>query len=77
MFKSLFSFGNRYASQSNWVDFALTKLCLFSMGLAAGAQVPEKRRKAVTAVAAAGFLAAYVPLMINVFRVAMKKEKNV
>ena len=44
MWKSLFAFGNRYASQSSWVDFALTKLCLFSMGLAAGANINPERR---------------------------------
>ena len=31
--KRLLDFGTRYAKQSNWTDYALTKLCLFSMGL--------------------------------------------
>ena len=29
----LFDFGNRYARESTWKDFALVKFCLFSMGL--------------------------------------------
>ena len=41
----LFDFGNRYARESTWKDFALVKFCLFSMGLAAGTQIPEKHKK--------------------------------
>ena len=41
----LFDFGNRYARESTWKDFALVKICLFSMGLAAGTKIPEKHKK--------------------------------
>ncbi len=41
----LFDFGNRYAKESTWKDFALVKFCLFSMGLAAGTQISAKHKK--------------------------------
>ena len=72
--KKLYELGNRYAAQSDWKDFALTKLCLFSMGIAAGTMVSAKYRKAVIGAAAAGFAVSYIPLMTKLFRVAVKKE---
>ena len=36
--KKLFDLGNRYARESTWKDFALVKLCLFSMGMTADLQ---------------------------------------
>ena len=38
--KELLEFGDRYAGESTWKDFALVKFCLFSMGLIAGTYVP-------------------------------------
>ena len=70
----LLDFGNRYAKESTWKDFALVKFCLFSMGLAAGTQVPEKHRKKAIGAAAGVFAATYVPLMRKVFRLAFKRS---
>ena len=72
--KRFFDLGDSYARQSSWKDFALTKLCLFSMGLALGTQVKEEHKKAVLIAAAAGFAASYVPLMTKLFKVAVKEE---
>ena len=74
--KALLEFGNRYAKQSTWKDFALTKFCLFSMGLAAGMYVPEKHRK--TALTAAGclFAATYIPLMTKVCRLLLGQRSD-
>lgn len=66
----LFELGDRYAAESTWKDFALTKLCLFSMGIAAGTMVPKKYRLPVLGAAACGFAVSYVPLMTKVFRIA-------
>ncbi len=41
----LLDFGNRYARESTWKDFALVKFCLFSMGLTAGTQISDKHKK--------------------------------
>ena len=70
----LFAFGNRYAKDSTWKDFALVKFCLFSMGLAAGTQISDKHKKTVVCTAAFVFAATYIPLMTKVFRLALKKS---
>jgi hypothetical protein len=69
----LFDFGNRYARESTWKDFALVKFCLFSMGLAAGTQIPEKHKKKAIRTAACVFAATYIPLMTKVFRLAFRR----
>ena len=69
----LFDFGNRYARESTWKDFALVKFCLFSMGLAAGTQIPEKHKKKAIKTAACVFAATYIPLMTKVFRLAFRR----
>lgn len=71
--KKLLDFGNRYAKESSWKDFALVKLCLFAMGLAAGTQVPDQHKKKALGAAAAVFAATYVPLMARVFWIAFGK----
>ena len=72
--KKLFAFGNRYAKQSTWKDFALVKLCLFSMGLAVGTLISEQYRKAVIGVSICVFAATYIPLIVKMIRVARERE---
>ena len=72
--KKLLDFGNRYAKESSWKDFALVKFCLFSMGLIAGTKVPGKHKRKVIAVAVCVFALTYIPLMAKVFRIAFRKE---
>ena len=72
--KYLLDLGNRYAKESTWKDFALTKFCLFSMGLAAGTIVPKEKKKAVIGISAVIFAATYIPLMTKLFRIALRKE---
>ena len=74
--KKLFELGNRYAAQSTWRDFALTKLCLFSMGITAGMVVPKKYRTRVIGAAAAGFAVSYIPLMAKVFKIAGQMKEQ-
>ena len=52
--------GNRYAKNSDWTDFALTKFCLFSMGILAGIKVDEKYKKKVGFVAIFVFIVTYM-----------------
>ncbi len=66
--KKLLDFGNRYARKSSWKDFALVKFCLFSMGVVAGIQIPDKHKKKAIRVAACVFISTYIPLMARVFR---------
>ena len=68
--KKLLAFGDRYAKQSTWKDFALVKLCLFSMGLVVGTLVSEQYKRAVIIVAICVFAATYIPLIVKMIRVA-------
>ena len=68
--KKLLAFGNRYAKQSTWKDFALVKLCLFSMGLVGGTLVSEQYKRAAIIVAICVFAATYIPLIVKMIRVA-------
>lgn len=61
--KRLFASADEFLRESDWRDLALVKFCLFSMGLLAGLQVTERRRKRVRIAASAVFLLTYVPLM--------------
>ncbi len=72
----LLSLGNRYAQQSSWMDFALVKFCLFSMGLLAGMHMPEKHKKNAAKAAIFAFSATYVPLMAKVLRIATEKTNE-
>ena len=74
MFRKLLDFGNDYARKSTWKDFALVKLCLFSMGLAAGTAVPKKHRKRAITASGAVFALTYIPLMYKLFRTVFRKE---
>ena len=53
---------------------ALVKFCLFSMGVVAGTQIPDKHKKKAIRAAACVFISTYVPLMIKVFRIAFKNN---
>lgn len=72
--KKLLAFGNRYAKQSTWKDFAMVKLCLFSMGLAVGTLISEQYKKAVIGVSICVFAATYIPLIVKMIRVARERE---
>ena len=72
--KKLLAFGNRYAKQSTWKDFALVKLCLFSMGLVVGTLVSAQYKRAVIIVAGCVFAATYIPLIAKMIRIAREKE---
>ena len=74
--KKLLDFGNRYAKQSTWKDFALVKFCLFSMGLGIGTLVADRYRKAVLFVSICVFAATYIPLIVKMIRVARKKDAD-
>lgn len=43
----LLEIGNRYAEQSDWKDFALTKICLCAMGILIGVKIPNNKKKPV------------------------------
>ncbi len=76
MINKFLDLGNRYAKESSWKDFALTKLCLFAMGLMVGTQVPDRYKKPVIGTAAGMFVLTYIPLMVKVCRIALGRDKK-
>lgn len=59
----LFDRADRYAAQSTWRDFALVKVCLFSMGVLMGLIVPVWKKKLTALGAGLLFLPTYVILL--------------
>ena len=74
--KRLFASADEFLRESGWRDLALVKFCLFSMGLLAGLQVTERRRKRVRIAASAVFLLTYVPLMAKFLRILTEKRRE-
>lgn len=74
--KKLFCYANRYLEKSDWKDIAMLKFCLFSMGILAGIQIPEKNRKHVGWLAAAVFVVTYIPLMVKLFDVLREEQTS-
>lgn len=72
--RELLKLGNQYAKESTWKDFALTKLCLFSIGIIVGTLLPEMIKKTAIVFSVLIFLATYIPLMAKVFRIARRKD---
>lgn len=70
----LLEYGNQYAKESDWKDFALVKFCLCSMGIMIGTQVTPKHRKRVIALSAMVFLITYIPLMAKFFKIVFEKN---
>ena len=52
----------------------MLKFCLFSMGILAGMQIPGKNKRQTGWIAAAVFVATYIPLMAKFFSVILEKE---
>lgn len=65
----LFVYAEKYIAKSDWKDLAMLKFCLFAMGVLAGMRIPEKNRKQAGWIAAAVFVATYIPLMAKFFLV--------
>jgi len=68
--------GNRYAEQSSWKDFALTKICLCAIGILVGLNVPSGKKKSVVIISVIAFLGTYVVLMAKVFKIVKEMLKK-
>lgn len=58
--RPLFDSANEYLRQSGWKDLAVLKLCLFSIGLLIGMQVPERGKRGVRIAASVLFTITYI-----------------
>ena len=71
-----FELGDRFAKESSWKDFAMTKFCLCAIGVLLGVNVPEKYRKVAIGTMLPVFAATYIPLMSKIFAIAGKMLKE-
>ena len=67
--KKILEIGNRYAEQSDWKDFALTKFCLCAMGILIGLKIPTNKKKTTAIISGGVFGVTYVVLMAKVFKI--------
>lgn len=67
--RKLLNYGNEFAKQSTWKDFALLKFCLFSMGAIWGMMIPKKAHKPATCIATSVFVVTYIPLMFKLCKI--------
>lgn len=68
--RKLLAFGNAYAKNSDWTDFALTKFCLCAMGVLLGINIPAKNKKHAASFASGLFVVTYVALIQRMLRLA-------
>ena len=74
--KRILEIGNRYAEQSDWKDFALTKICFCAMGILIGLMISKNKKKPVAIISGITFLGTYVVLMTKVFKVIKEMLKK-
>ena len=74
--KTLFASADEYLQNSDWKDIAVLKLCLLSLGLLAGMQLPEKHRKTARVAAVVIFVATYIPLTTKFLRILVGKSRK-
>lgn len=67
--KKFFDYANQYIQESDWKVLATLKLCLLSLGICFGLSLPREKKKPVFALAAAVFIATYIPLMAKFVKI--------
>lgn len=72
--KKLFLAGNRYLKAADLTDFALLKLCLFSIGMLFGLLIPSKTKKSTGLLMAGLFFGTYLPLMSKFLCIAQDTD---
>ena len=70
----LFDRADRYAARSTWRDFALVKICLFSMGVLMGLLVPVRKKKWTALAAGLAFIPTYVILVCRFLPFLLDRE---
>ena len=70
--KRVFSSANEFIRESNWKDLAVLKFCLLSLGLLAGTQIAERRKKGVGITASVVFVLTYTLLMVKYLRILIE-----
>lgn len=70
--QKLLNYGDEFARQSTWKDFALIKFCLCAMGIVWGMAIPKKAHKPAAFIAVLVFITTYIPLILKLFRIIDK-----
>lgn len=70
--KRVFASADGFIRKSNWKDLAILKFCLLSLGLLAGMQIAERRKKSVGIAASMVFILTYIPLMSKYLRIFLE-----
>ncbi len=65
--KRLLAFSEDYISTLSLMEFGAFKVCLMCFGLLLGTSVKHTHRRPIRTVAAVGFLATLIPLMVRFF----------
>ena len=68
---------DHYAAQSTWRDFALVKICLFSMGVLMGLLVPLRKKKWAALGAGLLFIPTYVVLLRRFLPFLLERDDEV
>lgn len=72
----LFKCAQKYKDRMNLMDFALLKLCLFSMGVLIGVGVPKKCKKRVAISAGVTFAFTYAPLITKLLGIVAEDSEK-
>lgn len=70
--KKLFEYGDEYAQESTWRDFALLKFCLAALGTAMGLCAPKKWKTPALIASIAVFVGTLIPLMVKFVRIILR-----
>jgi len=73
--KELFQYANDYLKTIDAKDMILIKLCLVSLGIIIGINIPKKHRKYVLVIVVFIFIITYLPILTDLIN-SMLKHKD-
>lgn len=73
----IFASADEFIRESTWKDLAVLKFCLLSLGLLAGTQIAERRKKGVRLAVSVVFVLTYIPLMTKYLRILIRTGEEV
>ncbi len=65
--KKLLAYSDLFLQQSTWKTLSIMKICLLSLGLIVGCNVPKEHKKTAKTIAGILFVVTYIPLMARLF----------
>ena len=74
--KELLKCAQKYKDRMNLMDFALIKVCIFSMGVLIGVGVPKKCKKRVAISAGVAFAFTYAPIITKMLGIVAKDSEK-